>query len=121
MIRSWNPRWWLLSLIVIMAWPGAGASALELVDDRGVRVVLDHPPQRIVSLLPSLTEMVCDLGQCRRLVGVDRYSNYPAHVRSLPKVGGGLDPSLELIVGLRPDLVLLATSSPAVSCERGRW
>jgi iron complex transport system substrate-binding protein len=114
MIRSWNPRWWLLSLIVIMAWPGAGASALELVDDRGVRVVLDQPPQRIVSLLPSLTEMVCDLGQCRRLVGVDRYSNYPAHVHSLPKVGGGLDPSLELIVGLRPDLVLLATSSPAV-------
>ncbi len=113
MIRSWNPRWWLLSLIVAMAWPGASAGAMDLVDDRGVRVVLHRPAQRIVSLLPSLTEMVCDLGQCQRLVGVDRYSNYPAQVRGLPKVGGGLDPNMELIVGLRPDLVLLATSSPA--------
>ena len=77
-----------------------------------MQIVLDRSPQRIVSLLPSLTEMVCELGQCQRLVGVDRYSNYPAPVRSLPKVGGGLDPNVELIVGLRPDLILLATSSP---------
>jgi len=115
MIRGWAPRRWWLLLLVAMALLCSGARALEVVDDRGVRVVLDQPPKRIVSVLPSLTEMVCDLGQCQRLVGVDRYSNYPAHVRSLPKVGGGLDPNVELIVGLRPDLVLLATSSPAAS------
>lgn len=66
------------------------------------------PPQRIVSLLPSLTETVCALGQCQRLVGVDRYSNWPASVRQLPQVGGGLDPNLEVIVALKPDLVLMA-------------
>ncbi len=71
-------------------------------------------PQRIVSLLPSLTETVCALGACQRLVGVDRYSNFPASVRSLPKVGGGLDPSVEAIVALRPDLVLVAGSAPVV-------
>jgi iron complex transport system substrate-binding protein len=87
------------------------AAALELVDDRGVRVHLERAPQRIVSVLPSLTEMVCDLGQCARLVGVDRYSNHPESVRRLPRVGGGLDPNIEAIVALRPDLVLLATSS----------
>lgn len=92
---------------------GPLAHALELVDDRGVRVQLPRAPQRIVSVLPSLTEMVCDLGQCQRLVGVDRYSNHPAQVRKLPKVGGGLDPNVEAIVALRPDLVLLATSSAA--------
>ncbi len=89
--------------------------ALEIVDDRGVRVALAQPPQRIVSVLPSLSETVCALGQCARLVGVDRYSNFPAPLRRLPKVGGGLDPNVEAIVALRPDLVLLATSSPAAA------
>lgn len=85
--------------------------ALQITDDRGVQVTLTRAPQRIVSLFPSLTETVCQLGQCQRLVGVDRYSNFPASVRSLPQVGGGLDPSIEAIVALKPDLVLMATSS----------
>ena len=88
------------------------AQAVQLVDDRGVTVTLERAPQRIVTVLPSLTEMVCALGQCARLVGVDRYSNFPAQVKALPKVGGGLDPNIETIVALKPDVVLLATSSP---------
>lgn len=91
----------------------APAYALQLTDDRGVSVSFSHSPQRIVSLLPSLTESVCAMDQCQRLVGVDRYSNYPASVRSLPVLGGGLDPNIEGIVALRPDVVLLATSSRA--------
>ena len=87
------------------------AHALQLTDDRGVSVTLAQSPQRIVSLLPSLTESVCALGECQRLVGVDRYSNYPASVKSLPTVGGGLDPNIEAIVALKPDVVVLATSS----------
>ena len=107
-------KWkWLLPLWIGLLLGCRSAVALELVDDRGVRLRLVHSPQRIVSLLPSLTEMVCDLGQCQRLVGVDRYSNYPDSVRGLPKVGGGLDPNVEAIVALKPDLVMIATSSPA--------
>jgi iron complex transport system substrate-binding protein len=87
------------------------AQAVEVVDERGVKVTLTQPPQRIVSLLPSLTETVCALGQCQRLVGVDRYSNYPESVRKLKQVGGGLDPNVEAIVALKPDLVLMATST----------
>lgn len=103
---------WLLASVV----PGTGAAqALQLTDDRGMSVSLPQSPRRIVSLLPSLTEMVCELGQCQRLVGVDRYSNYPEPVRALPKVGGGLDPSVEAIIALKPDVVLLATSSPAAA------
>ena len=90
------------------------ARALQLVDDRGVTVTFAVSPQRIVSLLPSLTETVCELGQCNRLVGVDRYSNYPAQVRSLPQTGGGIDPNIEAIVALRPDAVLIARSSRGV-------
>lgn len=73
------------------------------------------PAQRIVSLLPSLTESVCALGECARLVGIDRYSNFPESVRSLPRVGGGLDPDIEGVVALKPDLVLIAKSSPAIA------
>ncbi|WP_425195495.1 ABC transporter substrate-binding protein [Polaromonas sp.] len=91
----------------------APARALQLVDDRGVSVTFAQSPQRIVSLLPSLTESVCAMDQCQRLVGVDRYSNHPASVRSLPVMGGGLDPNIEGIVALKPDVVLLATSSRA--------
>ena len=86
-------------------------TAMTVVDDRGRSVHLARTPQRIVSLLPSLTETVCALDACERLVGVDRYSNWPATVRLLPVVGGGLDPNIEAIVALRPDVVLMATSS----------
>lgn len=102
----------LLCGLVFSVLAGA-AHALQVTDDRGVLVTFDKTPQRIVSLLPSLTETVCELGQCQRLVGVDRYSNFPASVRALPQVGGGLDPNVEAIVALRPDVVLMATSSRA--------
>jgi iron complex transport system substrate-binding protein len=97
-------------LCLALAWP---VHALQVTDDRGVTVTLAQAPQRIVSLLPSLTETVCELGRCQRLVGVDRYSNFPASVQKLPQVGGGLDPNIELIVALKPDVVLMATSSRA--------
>jgi len=90
------------------------AQALQITDDRGVTVTLPASPQRIVTLLPSLTETVCELGQCHRIIGVDRYSNYPAHVRTLPQVGGGIDPNIEAVVALKPDVVLMATSSRGV-------
>lgn len=98
----------------IAAFLGCGslsAQAGEIIDDRGMKVNLALTPKRIVSLLPSLTETVCALGQCQRLVGVDRYSNFPESVTRLPQVGGGLDPNIEAIVALKPDLVLVASSS----------
>ncbi len=101
---------WLVAAIAALALP---AVALQVTDDRGVSVTFAHSPQRIVSLLPSLTETVCELGQCHRLVGVDRYSNFPARVLALPKAGGGLDPNIEAVLALKPDVVLLATSARA--------
>ena len=99
----------LLSAL-LLALPLA-AAALQITDDRGVTVTLPASPQRIVSLLPSLTETVCELGRCDRLVGVDRYSNFTEQVRKLPQVGGGIDPNIEAVVALKPDVVLMATSS----------
>ena len=100
----------MVALAFALSCSGA-AHALQVTDDRGITLTLPAAPQRIVSLLPSLTEMVCALGQCQRLVGVDRYSNFPPSVRSLAQVGGGLDPNIEAIVALQPDVVLMSTSS----------
>ena len=102
-------------LCLLRATPvGAAPQAVSFTDDRGVVVSLPAPPQRIVSLLPSLTETVCAMGACARLVGTDRYSNYPASVLSLPKTGGLDDANVEMIVALRPDVVLLSVSSRVI-------
>jgi len=101
-------------LLCLLACFALAAQAFEVVDERGVAVNLSRAPQRIVTLLPSLTESVCALGACDRLVGVDRYSNWPDAVRALPQVGGGLDPNVEAIVALHPDVVLLARSSRVI-------
>jgi iron complex transport system substrate-binding protein len=97
--------------LCLLVWTVLSASATTVSDDRQQTIHIPAAPQRIVSLLPSLTETVCVLGRCERLVGVDRYSNWPASVRSVPVVGGGLDPSIERIVALKPDLVLAAGST----------
>lgn len=108
-------RW--LAVLFLLGLRLAGATGV--VDDRGVAIQLAQPPQRIVTLLPSLTEMVCELGACARLVGVDNYSNWPAAVRALPHVGGLEDANIETIVSLKPDVVLLAASSRALGRLEG--
>ena len=96
--------------VLIMVFCSA-AHALQVTDDRGVTVTFAQTPQRIVSMLPSLTESVCAMEQCQRLVGVDRYSNFPASLKNLPKLGGGMDPNIEGIVALKPDVVLVSGKS----------
>jgi iron complex transport system substrate-binding protein len=69
---------------------------------------LEHTPQRVITLLPPLTEIVCALHECARLVATDRYSDWPESVKTLPKTGGLDDPQIEQILLLRPDVVILA-------------
>jgi iron complex transport system substrate-binding protein len=97
----------------------AAAQPMVVRDDRGVDVALAASPQRIVSLLPSLTESVCALGACARLVGVDRFSNWPESVRALPQLGGLEDAQVERVVALKPDLVLAAPSARAIERFEG--
>lgn len=91
------------------------AAPISVADDRGIVVVFNKPPQRIVSLLPSLTESVCALGKCSTLVGVDRFSNWPKSTQELPKLGGMGDINIERIVQLQPDVVLLEKASPVIT------
>lgn len=100
-----------------LAWLLASVTAhgqVSVADDRGRSLTLAQPPQRVISLLPSLTETVCALQACGRLVGTDRHSDWPASVRTLPRLGGLEDTQIERVVALKPDLVLAAVSSRAV-------
>ena len=101
-------------LLALWLCGGQALAAITVFDDQQRAVHLNAPPTRVISLLPSLTETVCALEQCHRLVGLDRYSNWPERIRSLPRMGGGLDPDIESIVAQRPDLVLLAGSTRGV-------
>jgi iron complex transport system substrate-binding protein len=86
---------------------------VRVKDDLGRSVVVSKEPKRIVTLLPSHTETLFALGLGSRIVGVDDYSDYPADVVRLPKLGGMYDARLESVVGLSPDLVLISETSPA--------
>ena len=67
-------------------------------------------PQRIVSLVPAVTEMLYAIGAGPRMVGASSFDTYPPEVRALPKVGGLIDPDLERIISLRPDLVVISAT-----------
>src|SRR5439155_23682367 len=75
------------------------------IDDLNRQVVLPSVPQRIVSLAPSITEILFAIGLGERVVGVTQYCDYPPEAQAKPKVGY-THPSLEAIVALQPDLVL---------------
>jgi iron complex transport system substrate-binding protein len=104
----------LLMLSTLGLGAPAFAGAIRITDDRGHAQSFAKPPQRIVTLLPSLTESVCALDACPRLVGTDSFSNWPAAVASLPKLGGLEDATVEGIAALHPDVVLAGTSSRVI-------
>jgi iron complex transport system substrate-binding protein len=99
-------RRWILAAIVLAAFGGSAALKRAVA---GRPEVPSGPPAgaaRIVSLAPSLTEIVFELGLGDRLVGVTRYCTYPPEARLKPQVGGYYDPSYEAVTAARPDLVL---------------
>ena len=104
----------LLWVFCSSAFGNKTAQAIDVTDDRGVDIHLDTTPMRIVSLLPSLTETVCVLGACDKLVGVDRFSDWPAQVADLPRLGGFEDTQVERLYALRPDIVLAAQSARVI-------
>src|SRR5437588_1844798 len=83
----------------------------EVVDEAGRRAHLPLRIDRIVSLAPNLTEIVYAVGAGDRLVGDTTYCDYPAEAKSVAKVGDTMNPSIERIVALKPQIVLVSTAS----------
>jgi iron complex transport system substrate-binding protein len=95
-------------VLCLLATAALSAAPLQtLTDHLGRRVTLPERPQRIVSLAPSLTETLYALGAGDRLVGVTNYCDYPAEALNKPKIGDMLNPNLERVTALHPDLVLI--------------
>ena len=94
----------LLACLFILT--GDLASSVEVEDDSGQTVRLEHHAQRIVSLAPHVTELLFSIDAGERVVGAVNYSNYPEAAKSIPRVGGYNALDLERIVTLEPDLVI---------------
>jgi iron complex transport system substrate-binding protein len=88
-----------------------GPVTRELTDDAGRRVSLPAHVNRVISLAPNLTEIVFAVGGGDRLVGRTSYCDYPAEAKAVAAVGDTLHPSLERIIALRPQVVLISTAS----------
>jgi iron complex transport system substrate-binding protein len=86
--------------------PAAGQ--ITITDDLQRTIRLEGPARRVISLAPSITESLFAIGAGESVVGVTQYCDYPREAKSLPHVGGMINPSLEAIVALRPDLIVLS-------------
>jgi cobalamin transport system substrate-binding protein len=120
-----HARLFLLALILGIAVscahrsPGAEiGNRHDFTDGIGRRVSVIANPQRIISLAPNLTEILFALGLGDRIVGVTSYCDFPEEVKSKEKIGDTLRPNLERIIALKPDLVLVTTSSQLENITR---
>ncbi len=100
-----SPFAWVAIVWLWLALPAA-AAGIRVVDDAGQRLEFAHPPQRIVSLAPHLTELLYAVGAGDRLVGADSASDYPEAARALPRIGDYSRIRPERILAVRPDLIV---------------
>lgn len=98
---------------------GTQSPAKSVTDSLGRNLTVPDDPQRVVSLAPSVTEIIFALGQEHRLKGVTQFSDYPPQAAALPKVGSYVHPDLERIVALRPDLcIAVKDGNPKEAAQR---
>src|SRR3990170_6110305 len=101
----------------------AAAAPVSAVDSDGRRVQLDGPAQRIVSLAPHVTEQLFAAGAGSKVVGASEYSDYPEEAKALPRVANSGAVHLEMVLALKPDLVvawrLEATAAALAGLEGG--
>lgn len=89
---------------------GVGATR-EVIDEAGRKVIIPQKINRIVSLAPNLTEIIYAIGAGDSLVGNTEYCDYPEAARSVAKIGDTMRPSVERIIALKPQIVLVSTAS----------
>ena len=109
----------VVACVLLLSWSACttnrpapeGPVRRELTDDAGRRVSVPVPVNRVISLAPNLTEIVFAIGAGNRLVGRTSYCDFPAEAKAVAEVGDTLHPSLERVIALQPQVVLISTSS----------
>ncbi len=120
-MRRWTQRTHLAGLVALTLTACAPAErvpvrgGVAVTDDAGRRVTLTAPARRVVSLLPSFTEILFAIGAGDRLVGRTTWCDYPPEALAVPSVGDGMPPSVEAVAARHPDLVVLYRSGPNVA------
>src|SRR3989449_7671607 len=115
-MRRWAHRTHLVGLLTLAVAAcaekerPASKGGIAVTDDAGRRVTLAAPAQRIVSLLPSFTELLFAIGAGDRLVGRTAWCDYPPEALAVPSVGDGMPPNVEAGAARRPDPVVLYRS-----------
>ena len=101
----------LIAALACGSIPGPDDAPATLTDDAGRRVSLPAKVDRVISLAPNLTEIVFAVGGGNRLVGRTSYCDYPPEAKAVAEVGDTLHPSLERLIALKPQVVLVSTAS----------
>ncbi|MBZ5497890.1 MAG: cobalamin-binding protein [Acidobacteriia bacterium] len=89
---------------------GVPTATVEYTDGIGRPIVLPRHPQRVISLAPSVTEVLYLLGADDRLIGVTTHCDWPEDAKGKPKIGTLLNPNFETILAARPDLIIASTA-----------
>ena len=108
-------RHWLAALALGLAVPADAAEPVTVQDSFGRAVTVPAPPQRIIPIFASNVEIVASLGLADRIVGIEAYTRFPRDVLDRPLVGGRLGFSVDAVVALRPDLVVVTPSRQAAN------
>lgn len=110
----------ILILALALCMCALPAAAVTLTDDAGTNLTIETPPQRIVSLSPSNTEILAALGLLDRIAGVTDVCDYPPGVKNITRIGGYSSISTEKIAAVRPDLVIASDLTPVDTVDRLR-
>lgn len=107
-----------MGFLLLMNPSSHGSQNVTIKDDLGNTHVLGAPPRRIISLAPNVTEILFALGLENDIVGVTRYCNYPKNAQTKTRIGGLVDPDLEKIIDLSPDLIIAFRGNPLRLVQR---
>lgn len=109
---------WSLTALIVWAACSCGDRPTEAVKNQGTTPTNMEYPARIISMAPSITEVVFPLGLGERVIGVSDFCDYPPEAKEKPRIGGVVNPNMEAIVALNPDLVLALPNATQESLFR---
>ena len=93
-------------LLFAAAWTVSAQAAIMVKDDAGLAVTLNQPTLRVVSMAPSVTELLFAAGGGGQIVGAVNYSDYPEAAKRIPRIGSNREIDMELLISLKPDLIV---------------